>query len=182
MAKIVKKRKMNFLERSYVPEIVKGLGVTVKQFFRAASGKNYHDQQHVWFLNRGNVTYEYPEVKRVYPSRYRGRHRLMLRDNGDVRCVACMCCSTVCPANCIHITAAEHDDPTVEKYPTAFIIDELRCIFCGFCVEACPCDAIRMDTGLHVEPFADRNDAYYGRDLLMELGELSAAVQGGKND
>jgi len=160
----------------------KGLGITVKQFFRTAAGKNYHDQRHAWFLNRGNVTYEYPEEPRQYPSRFRGQHRLMVRENGDVRCVACMCCSTVCPANCIHITAAEHDDPNIEKYPTAFIIDELRCIFCGFCVEACPCDAIRMDTGKHIEPFADRNDAYYGRDLLMELGELSAAVQGGKQD
>lgn len=181
-AVVAERSEMNFIERSYLPAIAKGLGVTIKQFFRSLAGKNYQDKQHVWFLNKGDVTYQYPEVQKPYPKRYRGQHRLMLRENGDVRCVACMCCSTVCPANCIHITAAEHDDPEIEKYPTAFIIDELRCIFCGFCVEACPCDAIRMDTGEHVESFTDRNDAYYARDLLMEAGELSAAVQGGEDN
>ncbi len=182
MAKVVKFPEMNALERSFVPEIVRGLGVTMKHFFRALAGTNYHEKRDAWFLNEGNVTYRYPEVKRTYPKRYRGQHRLMLREDGNVRCVACMCCSTVCPANCIHITAAEHDDPTIEKYPASFVIDELRCIFCGFCVEACPCDAIRMDSGNHVPPFINRTEAFYGRDLLMELGELSAAVPGGTDD
>lgn len=178
--KVVKQQKMSFLERSYVPEILKGLGVSLRQFFRAATGKNYYDNQDDWFLNKGNVTYQYPENPKTYPARYRGQHRLMVREDGNVRCVACMCCSTVCPANCIHITAAEHDDPSIEKYPTSFVIDELRCIFCGFCVEACPCDAIRMDSGTHVKSFYDRNHAYFNRDLLMEKGTVSAATQGGK--
>jgi len=179
MPKVVTREPMSVLERSFVPEIIRGLSTTIKHFFHAASGQNYHEKQHLWFLNKGNVTYNYPEDVRTYPKRYRGQHRLMLREDGNVRCVACMCCSTICPANCIHITAAESDDPSVEKYPASFVIDELRCIFCGFCVEACPCDAIRMDTGLHVQPFLDRNNAYYGRDILMELGELSVAIQGG---
>ena len=199
MTKVVKQEKMTFLERSYVPEILKGLGVTLKQFFRAATGKNYRDKQDAWFLNEGNVTYSYPEDPKPYPERYRGHHRLMLREDGNVRCVACMCCSTICPANCIHITAAEHDDPAIEKYPLSFVIDELRCVFCGFCVEACPCDAIRMDTRVHVAPYLERNDAYIHRNLLMnldahlgeqgrereraivsELSKLSAATQGGE--
>jgi NADH-quinone oxidoreductase subunit I len=178
--KVVKQKQMSFLERSYIPEIMRGLGVSIRQFFRTAAGKNYHDQKDAWYLNEGNVTYQYPENPKPYPERYRGRHRLMVREDGNVRCVACMCCSTVCPANCIHITAAEHDDPTIEKYPTSFVIDELRCIFCGFCVEACPCDAIRMDSGVHIQPFADRNHAYFNRELLMELGTVSAATQGGE--
>jgi len=192
--KVVQQEKMSFLERSYVPEILRGLGVTIKHFFKATTGKNYRNEEtgaarDAWYLNKGNVTYQYPEHgKPYYPERYRGQHRLMLRENGNVRCVACMCCSTICPANCIHITAAEHDDPTIEKYPTAFIIDELRCIFCGFCVEACPCDAIRMDSGAHVKPFYDRNMAYFNRDLLMDVSRvaginpISAAVQGGENN
>lgn len=179
---VVRQRKMNFWERSYVPEVLKGLGLTIKHFFRAASGKNYRDSEDAWFLNEGNVTYQYPESPKPYAPRYRAQHRLMLREDGDVRCVACMCCSTICPANCIHITAAEHDDPSIEKYPTAFTIDELRCIHCGFCVEACPCDAIRMDGGEHVKCFDDRNEAYFNRDLLMEAGELSVAVQGGEGN
>ena len=51
------------------------------------------------------ATIEYPEEKKTYPERFRGLHRLMLRDDGQVRCVACMMCPTVCPAHCITIVA-----------------------------------------------------------------------------
>jgi hypothetical protein len=37
-----------------------------------------------------------------------------------------------------------------------------------------------MDTGVHVHPFGDRGDAFLNRDLLMELGGPSMAVQGGE--
>ncbi len=168
----VVRRKMNFAERTYIPEFAKGLAVTMRQFFK-------NSQPNV--EKRDTFTRMYPEEKTVYPDRYRGHHRLMLRDDGQVRCVACMCCSTVCPANCIHITAAEHDDISIEKYPSVFVIDELRCIMCGLCVDACPCDAIRMDSGEHIQPFGERGEAFLNRDLLMSKGSLSMAVQGGEN-
>jgi len=79
---------------AYLPEIARGLAVTTSQFFRNL------------FSNRDVLTIQYPEVKRDYPARYRGLHRLTYRDDGQVRCVACMCCSTICPAQCIHIEAA----------------------------------------------------------------------------
>ncbi len=169
--KHVVRTKMTFWERTYVPEIAKGLAVTIGAFFTNLNPRK---------SERNTFTVQYPEETRVYPDRYRGLHRLMLRDDGQVRCVACMCCSTICPANCIHIEAAEHDDPAIEKYPRVFVIDELRCIVCGLCVEACPCDAIRMDTGVHIPVFADRGDAFLDRDHLMERGTLSAAKQGGE--
>jgi NADH-quinone oxidoreductase subunit I len=69
-------------------------------------------------------------------------------------------CATVCPAQCIYIEAGEYDpaeevteSKVIEKFPTAFVIDELRCVMCGLCVEACPKDAIRMDT--HEHPAAE---------------------------
>lgn len=167
--KQVERPKRNFWEQTYLPEIIKGLGVTLRHFVGVVARPK-----------KNLFTVSYPDVKRDYPDRYRGRHRLMLREDGQVRCVACMCCSTVCPANCIHITAAEHDDPNIEKYPEVFVIDHLRCIVCGLCVEACPCDAIRMDTGEHCEPFTDRGKAFLDRDLLMQLGAHSAAEQGGR--
>ena len=167
----VKREKRTFWERTYVPEIAKGLAITIKNFFNNLDPRPEE---------RSTFTIQYPEEKRTYPERFRGLHRLMLREDGQVRCVACMCCSTICPARCIHIEAAEHDDPEIEKYPAVFVIDELRCIVCGLCVEACPCDAIRMDTGVHIPVFGDRGEAFLNRDLLMEMGTLSVAKQGGE--
>lgn len=163
----VNRPERNLWVQAYLPEIARGLSITTKQFF-----KNL-------FTKKDVVTIQYPDVKREYPARYRGLHRLTWRDDDQVRCVACMCCSTICPANCIHIEAAEHDDPSIEKYPASFVIDELRCIVCGLCVEACPCDAIRMDSGIHAHPFYERDKAFLDKDALMALGTASTAVQGG---
>ena len=100
-------------------------------------------------------------------------HRLTHRADGSPRCVACLCCSTACPAQCIYIEAGEYGEGDArrgyERYPVKFVIDELRCIFCGYCVEACPCDAIRMDTGRHAVPYDSREQFIYGKDMLMSL-------------
>ena len=195
--KQVDRIKTSFWEKSYIPEFARGLAITSKHFFSnllspQKASLNYAEEAEEDPDAIKIFTREYPDASLFkgedpmgwpdpvyYSERYRGVHRLMKRENGDVRCVACMCCSTICPANCIHIEAAEHDDPTIEKYPRVFVIDELRCIFCGLCVEACPCDAIRMDTGVHMPPFADRGEAFLDRDALMTRGTLSAAKQGG---
>lgn len=149
-----------------LPGIIKGLGVTMRHFFG-----NVQSREHT-------VTFEYPEHKIPYPARNRGIHRLMTRDDGAVRCVACMCCPTACPAHCITIVAEDTGNAN-EKRPKIFEIDELRCIMCGLCVEACPCDAIRMDTGEHVPSTYRRADAIMGKADLLRRGEPSTAVQGG---
>jgi NADH-quinone oxidoreductase subunit I len=156
-------------KKLFLGGIVEGLGVTMRHFFRnVASGKDI-------------VTLQYPEEKKAYPPRNRGLHRLMLREDGAVRCVACMCCPTACPAHCITIVAEETGNPN-EKRPAIFEIDELRCIVCGLCVEACPCDAIRMDTGEHAHVVDKRHDAILGKVDLMSRGIPSIAVQGGVPD
>src|SRR4029079_7332020 len=151
-----------FVEQAYIPEIFKGLGVTMKHFFKNTFSKRE---------NSDIVTIMYPEEKRVYPERFRGVHRLTHRADGSPRCVACLCCSTACPAQCIHSEAGGYQpgDPGYgyERFPETFVIDELRCIFCGYCVEACPCDAIRMDTGIHATPYDSRDELIYGKDLPM---------------
>lgn len=154
------------IERTYLPAIVKGLGVTARHFFRNVFGR------------KDVATVEYPDVKPPYPDRFRGVHRLMHREDGSVRCVACMLCPTVCPAHCITIHPAERED-SVEKYPAIFEIDELKCVVCGLCVEACPCDAIRMDTGQHMVPSITRGEGVLGKVDLMKRGTLSTATQGG---
>jgi NADH-quinone oxidoreductase subunit I len=158
-------------EASFLPATMKGLGITLKHFARNI------------FRSRENndiETLSYPEEREPYPARHRGLHRLMKRDDGSTRCVACMCCPTVCPANCITIIPAETDDTGVEKYPAVFEIDELRCVVCGLCAEACPCDAIRMDTGLHAPPVEERGQGIMTKEMLLDLGIRSTAVQGGE--
>jgi len=153
---------------SFITATLKGLAITTKHFFtNVTKGTDI-------------ATLQYPEETIPYPERNRGLHRLMQRDDGRVRCVACMCCPTACPANCITIVPNESNDPNVEKYPVVFEIDELRCIACGLCVEACPCDAIRMDTGEHAKPTEHRSDAIETLESMLARGIASTAVQGGE--
>jgi NADH-quinone oxidoreductase subunit I len=169
--------------KSYVPEIVRGVGVSMKHFFENTRemllGKRpdpvlerYED---------GITTISYPEQKRPYPERFRGIHRLTTRNDGSMRCVACLCCSTACPAQCIFIEAGEYPEGDkrrgYERYPVKFVIDELRCIFCGYCVEACPCDAIRMDTGMHAVPYDSREQFIYDRDLLLSFESIKGQFE-----
>lgn len=160
----VRKRvRMDLYQRSYLFEVLRGLGITFGHFFRNLFGRK---------ASRPLQTIRYPEEKRTYPLRYRGHHRLLVREDGSPRCVACYMCATACPAYCIHIVADESSDHAIEKYPAAFEIDMLRCVYCGLCVEACPEDAIRMDTGQHVTPSYNRQDALVGRvDLMAMLGQ-----------
>ena len=154
-------------DQIYLVEALRGLGITLR-----------HLVVNLLF-RRETTTVQYPEEKARYPERFRGLHRLMVRDDGRVRCVACMMCSTACPARCIRIEPAETDDAKVEKFPAVFEIDELLCVDCGLCVEACPCDAIRMDTGIHLAPVLHRKDAVVGKLELLSRAARSIAVQGG---
>jgi NADH-quinone oxidoreductase subunit I len=173
-------------DTSFLAASVKGMGITLKHFarnlflpMRKAAARSKAGAP-VDVPGRNDIeTVQYPEEKVTYPERFRGLHRLMLRDDGAVRCVACMCCPTVCPAHCITIIPEESDNPGIEKRPAVFEIDELRCVVCGLCVEACPCDAIRMDTGLHATPVEDRADAIESKATMMARGIRSIAVQGG---
>ncbi len=160
-------RRAPFGEREFLPAVIKGLAVTMRHFFRNLLAR------------RDIVTIQYPEQRTPYPERFRGLHRLMLRPDGELRCVACMLCPTVCPAHCITVVAKDTGD-LVEKRAALFEIDELRCVVCGLCVEACPADAIRMDTGIHAPPVRLRGEAVYDAPMLASRGGLSIAVQGGE--
>lgn len=170
-------------ERLYVPELLRGLAVTARHFFNNLFGTR--DANTRVLDRKGNsdvATVQYPEEKVTYPPGYRGLHRLVPREDGKPRCVACYMCATICPAQCIYIEAGEyeHEDPqsesrVIEKYPTAFVIDELRCIVCGFCVDACPKDAIRMDTGVHTPAEYTRQGFVYDIPKLLKGPPVSHA-------
>ncbi|NBD10737.1 MULTISPECIES: NADH-quinone oxidoreductase subunit I [Corallococcus] len=163
-------------ERMYIPELLRGLAITTKHFFRNMFGTRDPNPQVVDRTGMNLMTtVEYPEEKPIYPEGYRGLHRLVPREDGKPRCVACYMCATICPAQCIYIEAGEYEtadadseSAVIEKYPTQFVIDELRCIVCGLCVEACPKDAIRMDTYMHTPSEYNRQNFVYDIPKLLK--------------
>jgi NADH-quinone oxidoreductase subunit I len=156
-------------EKLYFPEIFRAIGLVARTFFRNAFfSRDVNPDVLARDRHRNRVqTIQYPEEKTPYPAGYRGLHRLVPRVDGSPRCVACYMCATACPAQCIYIEAAEVEGDPIEKYPSAFVIDELRCVVCGFCVEACPKDAIRMDTGEHAPPSYTRGEQVLDAKQLL---------------
>ena len=150
----VKPYKPGLAERLYLP-LLGGMMVTLRHFMRNLFGRNKM------------YTIEYPEERRAYSHRFRGHHILTTRPDGSVRCVACFLCAQNCPAECIHIEAAEHPDVNIEKYPVVYEIDMLRCIFCGYCVDACPEEAIIMSNNYDMAYFT-RDQSIVGKGDLMK--------------
>ena len=111
---------------------------------------------------KGLPIISYPEVKRVYSERFRGRHILTAREDGTTRCVACFMCSTACPAECITIEAGE-DERTREKFPVRYDIDLLRCVFLAI--------AGADDLDQLIERVEDRREALEHVDARLELPE-----------
>src|SRR5688500_3352283 len=112
---IVKREKLSFWERLYIPALLSGARVTLRHFF----GKK--------------VTMEYPEQKWQVPANYRGAPYLVRDQEDRVKCVSCQLCEFVCPPKAIKITPPGPPQipaaGNVEKAPLAFDINMLRCIF-----------------------------------------------------
>jgi NADH-quinone oxidoreductase subunit I len=168
-------RELNALERTYLPEIVRGFGTTLRHMVTSWGQSRLPGQP------RTSRTIQYPEERREHvrpeeggqePSNFRGVHRLNRDERGRVKCVACMMCPTICPANCIHIEAAEAPWDDREKYPAKFEIDELRCIFCGMCEEACPVDAIELTTEYDVVGLS-REEMVFDKEKLLEVYDVT---------
>ncbi len=152
-----RERKLNFLERLYLPEIFKGLIYTFKQMFKP------------------KFTMNYPEEKWTPPAIFRGRP-VLVEDNGKERCVACGLCARACPPLAISMQASETEDEK-ERYPDFFEINMLRCIYCGYCEEVCPEEAIVMSKDYDIV-FESREDAIYDKDrLLVDKEDLSERLE-----
>lgn len=126
-------------------------------------------------LREPRDTFPYPEKRREYSPRVRGKHMLAVDEDGHELCVGCGLCEAVCPAHAIRVVAAGADgDQTIswtERYAVDYEVDLIRCIFCGMCEEACPTNAVRLT------PFVELA-AYTRRDMIADKEELlSPAVQ-----
>jgi len=142
------KGSMTLWERLYLPEIIHGMSITIRAFFRP------------------KFVRQYPEERWVPPAVFRGRPVLVVEDTTGVeRCVACGLCARVCPPLAIQVQAAE-TELDKERYPELFEINMLRCIFCGFCEEVCPEEAIIMSKDFELT-FSNPQDAIYGKDKLL---------------
>lgn len=165
----VRRVDVTFRDQIYLVEVWKGLVITTRHLL-------VNLYRHLLTAMGGHgplgaVTTQYPDDPQVTAKRSRTRHRLLKREDGTPRCVACMLCETVCPAKCIYIKAEESPDVMVEKRAKTFKIDLGMCVFCGYCVEACPEDAIRMDTQFIQFPGMTR------KDLIWDMPELMGDVK-----
>jgi NADH-quinone oxidoreductase subunit I len=153
-AKEVDRKPMSFLEKIYLPAILKGMSITFSHMFRK------------------KPTINYPEQKRSFSSVFRGLQILNRDEEGRERCTACGLCAVACPAEAITMEAAERL-PTEEhlyreeKYAAKYEINMLRCIFCGLCEEACPKDAIYLSQTFAQANYSREGFIYKKEDLLI---------------
>lgn len=144
---IVKQKDLTLFEKTYIPQIAKGLALTFRE------------------LLRPKFTRQYPEEKWDSPASFRGRPVLVQNEDGNERCVACGLCARVCPALAIEVQAAETEREK-ERYPEKFEINMVRCIFCGFCEEVCPEEAIVMSDEYELV-FSSQEEAVFGKEKLL---------------
>jgi NADH-quinone oxidoreductase subunit I len=148
---MVKYPRTTWKHRLYIPEIIRGLMLTLKFLFRKKS------------------TLQYPEQKHTLPVGYRGVPRLITGNDGNERCVACKLCEVVCPPVAIYIEAEEAPDQNYkERRPKVFQIDYGRCINCGFCEEACPVEAIEMSQSIEIVG-ESREALVYQKEQLLAV-------------
>jgi NADH-quinone oxidoreductase subunit I len=145
----------NFVKTFLMTELIKGLGVTIRNLFRK------------------KVTVQYPEEKTPQSPRFRGLHALRRYPNGQERCIACKLCEAVCPALAITIESNVGEDGT--RRTSRYDIDLFKCIYCGFCEEACPVDAI-VETRIHEYHMEERGQNIMTKDKLLAVGDKYEAM------
>jgi|TARA_B100000287_G_scaffold434938_1_gene501035 NADH-quinone oxidoreductase subunit I len=131
-------------------EIVSGLALTLKYFFKP------------------KVTINYPFEKGVLSPRFRGEHVLRRYDSGEERCIACKLCEAVCPAQAITIESEPRSDGS--RKTTRYDIDMTKCIYCGYCQESCPVDAIVEGPNFEFAT-ETREELIYNKEKLLDNGD-----------
>ena len=143
-------RVFGYLRSLLLVELLAGLWLTMKYFFKP------------------KYTINYPEEKIPQSHRFRGLHALRRYPNGEERCIACKLCEAVCPALAITIDSEPRADGT--RRTTRYDIDLFKCIYCGFCEESCPVDSI-VETHIHEYHFEKRGENVVTKLQLLAIGD-----------
>jgi NADH-quinone oxidoreductase subunit I len=144
------KRVIEYFRSLMLLELLAGMGLTMRHFFRP------------------RITINYPEEKTPKSPRFRGLHALRRYPNGEERCIACKLCEAVCPALAITIDSEEREDGS--RRTTAYEIDLFKCIYCGLCEESCPVDSIVL-TGVLEYHMESREEGILDKDKLLAIGD-----------
>ena len=138
----------------------------------------------VTFVNflRKPVTVHYPEVKRVYPDRFRGVLALTYdKETGEENCIGCRLCEYICPPQVIKVEMLKAEK---RNYAKVFTLELYACEFCELCVQVCPTDAIIMMKSFDLAT-SDRRELLLDKDRLHTIGlqfEPSWATGNGLRD
>ena len=118
-------------------------------------------------LGRKPVTVHYPEVKRVYPDRFRGLLALTYDpQTGEENCIGCRLCEYICPPQVIKVEMLKAEK---RNYAKVFTLELYACEFCELCVQVCPTDAIVMMKSFDLAT-ADRREMLLDKDRLHAIG------------
>ncbi|HJK87561.1 MAG TPA: NADH-quinone oxidoreductase subunit NuoI, partial [Candidatus Megaira endosymbiont of Hartmannula sinica] len=137
----------NIIRIIFLIDIVKGMYLTLKYFFKP------------------KVTINYPYEKSPVSSRFKGEHALRKYNNGEERCIACKLCEAICPAQAITIKSYQREDNT--RRTKVYDIDMTKCIYCGLCEEACPVDSIVQSPNFEFAK-ETHQELYYDKKTLLE--------------
>ncbi len=142
---------ISYLKSFFLFEIISGLSLTLKYFFKP------------------KVTINYPYEKGRISPRFKGEHALRRYANGEERCIACKLCEAICPAQAIIIEAEERVDGS--RRTTRYDIDMTKCIYCGLCQEACPVDAIVEGPNFEFATIT-HEELLYNKEKLLKNGDM----------
>ena len=124
MAIVVERKRLSFWEKLYLPQIVSGLFITLKNIFKP------------------RVTLEYPDQSPVLPVGYRGAPTLVKDSQGREKCVSCQLCEFVCPSKAIRVFPGSIPEDSeyayIEKAPQDFQINSSAAYSAGFVRKSAP--------------------------------------------
>ncbi|MPZ09924.1 MAG: NADH-quinone oxidoreductase subunit NuoI [Kiloniellaceae bacterium] len=139
-----------FLQSALLTEMLGGLWLTLRYFFRP------------------KVTLNYPYEKGPLSPRFKGELALRRYPNGEERCIACKLCEAACPALAITIESEPRSDGS--RRATRYDVDMTKCIYVGYCQEACPVDAIVMGPNFEFST-ETREELFYNKAKLLDNGD-----------